>query len=71
MLDVGADELLHVAGSATDAMGATAAGLITLWVNRSGDAVVDPRFAPTHEGADLHAVVRVLGNPEEDPVGTG
>ena len=60
VLAVTAEELLHVAGSPTDAMGATAAGIRTLWINRGGDAVVDPRFAPAHEGTDLRAVLRVL-----------
>lgn len=59
-LGVSAGELLHVAGSPTDAMGATAAGIRTLWVNRLGDQVVDPRFAPAHEGSDLRAVLGVL-----------
>lgn len=59
-LDLSAGELLHVAGSPQDAMGATAAGIRTLWINRLGDAVLDPRLAPAHEGADLHSVVHVL-----------
>ena len=53
-------ELLHVAGSGTDAMGATAAGIETVWVNRMNDAVDDPRFAPAHETSDLWGVVQVL-----------
>ena len=53
-------ELLHVAGAATDAMGATAAGIRTVWVNRMGDAVVDPRFAPAHEVANLRGVLGIL-----------
>jgi 2-haloacid dehalogenase len=60
LLGVRAAELLHVAGSPQDAMGATAAGIRTLWINRTGDAVLDPRFAPAHEGADLHSVLEVL-----------
>ncbi len=53
-------EVLHVAGSGTDAMGATAAGIKTVWVNRMNDAVDDPRFAPAHEAPDLRGVVQVL-----------
>jgi len=60
VLELSADELLHVAGSPTDAMGATAAGIRTLWVNRGGDAVVDPRFAPAHQGPDLRHVLPIL-----------
>jgi 2-haloacid dehalogenase len=62
-------ELLHVAGSPTDAMGATAAGIRTLWINRSADAVVDPRYAPAHEGPDLRAVLRVLEAEPRLPAG--
>ncbi len=59
-LGVGADELLHVAGSPTDAMGATAAHIQTVWVNRAGDAVVDTRFAPAHTVADLRGILRLI-----------
>ncbi|HEU5298240.1 MAG TPA: HAD-IA family hydrolase [bacterium] len=59
-LGVGAGEVLHVAGSPTDAMGATASGITTLWVNRTGEPVLDPRYAPAFESRDLHRVVPVL-----------
>lgn len=52
-LEVRAEELLHVAGSPTDAMGATAAGIRTVWINRARDKVVDDRLAPAHELQDL------------------
>src|SRR5215469_13993810 len=42
------EELLHVAGSASDAAGATAAGIRTIWINRAAEAVLDPRFTPAH-----------------------
>jgi 2-haloacid dehalogenase len=57
ILRVGAAEVLHVAGSQTDAMGATAAGITTLWVNRTGEPVLDPRFAPAFERPDLRGVI--------------
>lgn len=60
VLGVPAGELLHVAGSATDAMGATAVGIRTIWVNRSRDAVIDPRLSPAHEVADLRGVLEVI-----------
>jgi 2-haloacid dehalogenase len=59
-LEIPAEGLLHVAGSATDAMGATAAGIRTVWINRTGDAVVDPRYAPAYEFPDLRGVVSIL-----------
>jgi 2-haloacid dehalogenase len=63
-LGVEAAELLHVAGSPQDAMGATAAGIRTVWVNRAGDSVIDPHFAPAHEGADLHSVLDILSHAD-------
>ncbi|MDR7484485.1 MAG: HAD-IA family hydrolase [Armatimonadota bacterium] len=59
-LGVGAEELLHVAGSPTDAMGATAEGITTVWVNRTGDAVADPRLAPAHEIRTLAGLPELL-----------
>lgn len=52
-LEVDRDTLMHVAGSATDVMGARSAGLRCVWANRFNDRVVDPRFEPTLEVPDL------------------
>lgn len=60
VLGVPAGDLLHVAGSATDAMGATAAGIRTLWINRTGEPVLDARYGPSYEGPNLRMVLRVL-----------
>ena len=60
ILAIPAENLLHVAGSPTDAMGATAAGIRTVWINRSADTVLDPRYAPAHEFPDLRSVRHVL-----------
>jgi 2-haloacid dehalogenase len=62
VLGVGREELLHVAGSATDAAGATAFGIRTVWVNRSGEAVVDPRFAPAHDVRTLGEALTIIEN---------
>lgn len=60
-LSVRADELLHVAGSAVDAVGATAFGIPTLWVRRgAAEPLPDPRFAPAYEGTDLWAVLQLV-----------
>jgi 2-haloacid dehalogenase len=40
--------LVHVAGSPTDTVGATAAGIRTIWVNRSDDALIDSRLEPAY-----------------------
>src|SRR2546427_4930941 len=61
-LGVDRDDLLHIAGSATDAAGATAFGIRTVWVNRSGSAVLDPRFAPAYELPDLTGLSRILAH---------
>jgi FMN phosphatase YigB (HAD superfamily) len=55
-----AAEVLHVCGSHTDAMGATAAGIMTVWVNRGDEAVIDPRFAPAYQTTDLWGVLPLL-----------
>lgn len=61
VLGVEREVLLHVAGSAADAAGATAFGIRTVWVNRAGQLVADPRFAPAHEVRDLSGVLEILG----------
>lgn len=55
-----AEDLLHVAGSASDAAGATAAGIRTIWINRAADAVLDPRFTPAHQSGDLRGVLPLV-----------
>jgi len=63
-LGVEREALLHVAGSATDAAGATAFGIRTVWVNRSGNLIADPRFAPAYELPDLTGLTGILDNPK-------
>lgn len=62
VLGVSRDELLHVAGSATDAAGASAFGIRTVWVNRGREVVADPRFAPAHEVQELTGVLDILNH---------
>jgi 2-haloacid dehalogenase len=66
-LGVRAEDLLHVAGSSTDAVGATAAGIRTVWVNRAEGAVLDARFAPAHEMRDLRGVLSLLSSGSSCP----
>jgi 2-haloacid dehalogenase len=66
LLNVPAAELLHVAGSATDAAGATAFGIRTIWVNRLGDAVADSRFAPAYDVRDLRAALGIIESLAEN-----
>lgn len=53
-------QVLHVAGSARDVMGAKAAGLRCFWVNRSGDRVLDPALNADASAADLTGLLAVL-----------
>ena len=53
-------DFIHIAGSVNDAMGATAAGIETIWINRTGDAPLDTRFAPAYEVKDLKSALTVV-----------
>lgn len=55
-----AEQLLHVAGSATDVMGAKAAGLHCVWSNRKQEPVLDPRFRSDAEFVDLRGLLEFL-----------
>lgn len=67
LLGVRKEDMLHVAGSSTDAMGATAFGIRTVWVNRTGDAVVDSRLAPANEISDLSQLLPLLDRETSRP----
>ena len=53
-------EILHVAGSATDVMGAKSAGLPCAWSNRRGDHLLDPSLAPDFTFPNLRGLLDVL-----------
>lgn len=59
-LSLEARQILHVAGGANDALGATAAGLPCYWSNRFGDVMLDPAFAPTHDRPSLDGLLDIL-----------
>jgi 2-haloacid dehalogenase len=59
-LGIGAGEMLHVAGSATDVLGTKAAGLRCAWSNRHAELVLDPGLKPDYEFADLRGVLGLL-----------
>ena len=50
-------QILHVAGSATDVMGAKAAGLRCYWSNRVGDRITDAALVPDYEAEDLYGLL--------------
>lgn len=53
-------QLLHVAGAANDALGATAAGIRCYWSNRTGDVPLDPAYTPACEGHSLEGLLDIL-----------
>ncbi|GAB7058202.1 MULTISPECIES: haloacid dehalogenase type II [Paenibacillus] len=53
-------ELLHVAGSLFDVMGAKSAGLTCAWSNRLNDYTLDPRYSPDYEMADLTGLLQMI-----------
>lgn len=60
LLDIPKRDVLHVAGSANDVLGAVAAGMTCAWSNRHGDRILDPRYPPTHELPNLSGVADLL-----------
>ncbi len=60
VLGIAKGDVLHVAGSANDVLGAVAAGMACAWSNRHGDRILDPRYPPTHELSDLSGVPDLL-----------
>lgn len=53
-------EMLHVAGSMFDVMGAKAAGCICAWTNRHGDLLLDEQYKPDYELRDLSELLDIL-----------
>ena len=60
MLNINTDEVLHVAGSYNDVLGARAFGMACYWSNRTADILLDPHYAPNYQGDNLHGVLDFL-----------
>ncbi len=54
------NEILHVAGSPSDVMGARAFGIKVYWSNRSNDRVIDEAFKANYEDHDLNGILKIL-----------
>lgn len=54
------DEVLHVAGSPFDMMGAKAEGLQCVWSNRLHDFSIDPQYKPDYEFDDLRKLLTIV-----------
>ena len=52
-------DVLHVAGSATDVLGAKLAGMRCAWSNRKGDRMLDPDVQADHEMSDLSGLLEL------------
>ena len=54
------EEMLHVAGSVFDVMGAKAAGCVCAWSNRYSDFVLDPKYEPDYNMNNLSELLSIL-----------
>jgi 2-haloacid dehalogenase len=59
-------DILHVAGSAIDALGAKLARLRCAWSNRAGDPPMMPDVLPDHELRDLTGLLDILPEATKD-----
>lgn len=59
-LDIDSSEMLHVAGSLFDVMGAKSAGLSCAWSNRHGEYVLDSQYLPDYEIPSLNSLLELL-----------
>lgn len=59
-LGLAREEVLHVAGSPFDMMGAKAAGILCAWSNRFRDFPIDTQYKPDFEFDDLSGLLKIL-----------
>ncbi|MEB3100091.1 haloacid dehalogenase type II [Ferviditalea candida] len=59
-LGLSREEVLHVAGSPFDTMGAIAAGMVVAWSNRFNDFLIDAKYRPNYEMSSLNALLEIL-----------
>jgi 2-haloacid dehalogenase len=57
---IAARDLLHVAGSGNDVLGAKLAGLCCAWSNRAGEPPADASVRADHEPRDLSGLLAIL-----------
>ena len=67
-LGLSAGEVLHVAGSGNDVLGAKLSGLRCAWANRTGDRMIDPDVRPDYELRDLTGLLDILPGQGEAEV---
>jgi 2-haloacid dehalogenase len=54
------EQVLHVAGSSTDALGTKAAGLHCAWSNRNQESLLDPNYPVDYNMPDLSPLLDIL-----------
>ncbi len=60
LLNLSKTDVLHVAGSATDVLGAKSSGLACFWSNRDNDLILDPVYSPDFEFRNLSGLLETL-----------
>lgn len=60
VLGIDKSDVLHVAGSGNDVLGAIASGMACVWSNRHGDILLDTAYPPTTVISDLTGVTELL-----------
>jgi len=68
-LNIDNNELLHVAGSLFDVMGAKSAGLNCVWSNRYGEFILDSHYVPDYEIPSLNGLLDLLPALEQSRKG--
>lgn len=53
-------EIIHVAGSPFDTLGAASAGIQCIWSNRKGDFLIDDTYCPNYETRNLKGILDLL-----------
>ena len=54
------DEILHIAGSSSDVMGARAYGIKCFWSNRNKDIIMDETLKANYEETNLNGIFNIL-----------
>ena len=54
------EEVIHIAGSPFDMMGAKSAGILCGWSNRLAEVSIDAKYQPDYEWANLSGVLEIL-----------
>ena len=54
------DDVLHVAGSPFDMMGAKSAGLHCAWSNRYNEVPIDLKYQPDYQWSNLSGLLEIL-----------